>query len=68
MNRKEEFCGRRLYLEYDDLNRLKLKRLLSKNVNYLITNKQITNKELLFIFKINNIWLYKFKNILKNRC
>jgi hypothetical protein len=65
INRTEKSCDRRLYLKNDDLNRLKLKRLLSKNVNFLITNEPIKNKQLLFSSKVNKIWLYKFQSISK---
>ncbi|MAJ05361.1 MAG: hypothetical protein CBC44_002545 [Flavobacteriales bacterium TMED84] len=65
MNRAEEFCGRKLYLTNDDIKRLKLKRLITKNVNYLITNKQIINNKLLFVGKSNKVWLYKLRSISK---
>ena len=64
------YGGEKLTIELEkifplDLKRLKLKRLITKNVNYLIANKQITNKKLMFVGKSNKVWLYKLRSISK---
>ncbi len=62
-NNFDESCNVRLYVKQKNINKnTNFKKLLSLNVNYIISDQPIANRNIKFKFKTENIWLFDILN------